>query len=450
MDTYCRVALRRPPVKYAKSGDLNIAYQVVGDGPFDLVYVPGFTSHLELNWEPPSLHVTERLASFSRLIYFDKRGTGMSDPVTGAPTLEERMDDVRAVMDAAGSEQAAFFGFSEGGAMALLFAATYPERTRALALWGAMARTTEAPDYPIAPPRDAFLESAAELILPALAEGTLAEIYVPSLAEDAEAIAGAQRREQLGASPGMVANIFVMYLDVDVRGVLGSVRAPTLILHAHGDRVVNVRHGRRLAARIAGARYVELPGSDHMVWWTDPDPVLDEVEEFLTGVRPVAEPDRVLATVMFTDIVGSTERDAEVGDKRWRGLLDAHHAATRRELERFRGREVKTTGDGFLATFDGPARAIRCGQAIVDALQAIGLDVRVGLHSGEIELIGDDVAGIAVNIASRVGALAAPGEVLVSETVKGLVAGSGLVFADRGDHELKGVPDHWRLFRVEP
>jgi pimeloyl-ACP methyl ester carboxylesterase len=435
-------------VRYAKSGDVHIAYQVVGDGPIDLVYVPGFTSHLDLNWEPPSLHVTERLSSFSRLIYFDKRGTGMSDPVTDLPTLEERMDDVRAVMDAAGSEQAAFFGFSEGGAMALLFAATYPERTRALALWGAMARTTYADDYPLAPRFEDYMASASELILPYLDQGVLGEIYAPTAVISEEASRQVARSEQLGASPGTVLKLILMYMEVDVRHVVGAISAPTLILHARGDRVVNVRHGRWLAEHIPGAKLVELPGIDHAVWFTNPDPVLDEVEEFLTGVRPVTEPDRVLATVMFTDIVGSTQRDAELGDRRWREVLTAHHEATRRELERFRGREVKTTGDGFLATFDGPARAIRCGRAIVDAVRSLGLDVRVGIHSGEVEIVGDDVAGIAVHIASRVGALAGAGEVLVSETVKGLVAGSGIVFDERGEHDLKGIPDRWRLFAV--
>jgi pimeloyl-ACP methyl ester carboxylesterase len=443
------MSLTRSPVRYAKSGGVNIAYQVVGEGPFDLVYIPGFTSHIDLNWVPPSLRVTERLSSFSRVIFFDKRGTGMSDPVEDIPTLEERMDDVRAVMDAAGSDQAAFFGFSEGAAMALLFAATYPERTRALALWGAMARTTYAPDYPIAPPYDAYIESAGELILPYLDEGVLAEIYAPSVAPDVEAIGQVQHAEQLGASPGAVAKLWLMYLDVDVRAAVGAVQAPTLVLHARGDRVVNVRHGRWLAEHLPNAKLVELPGADHAVWFTDGrEAVLDEMEEFFTGIRPVPDPDRVLATVMFTDIVQSTERDVELGDRRWRELLEAHHKVIRRELARFRGHEVNTTGDGFLATFDGPARAIRCGRAIVDAASAIGLEVRVGIHSGEVEVVGNDIAGIAVHISARVGALADPGEVLVSETLKGLVAGSGITFQDRGEHELRGIPDSWRLFAV--
>ena len=430
------------------SDGVHVAYQVVGEGPFDLVYVPGFTSHLDLNWEPPSLHVTERFSSFSRLILFDKRGTGMSDPVDDVPTLEQRMDDVRAVMDAAGSEQAAFFGFSEGGAMALLFAATHPERTRALALWGAMARTTYAPDYEIAPPKEAYLEAAAEWILPYLEEGVLADVYMPSVAEDPEIIARASAGDQRAASPGMLFKIILMYMDVDVRHVVETISAPTLIVHARGDRVVNVRHGRWLAEHMPNAKYVELPGIDHSIWFTNPDQLIDEVEEFLTGVRPVAEPERVLATVMFTDIVGSTGRATQLGDAKWRELLEAEQHAVRVELERHRGREIKSTGDGFLATFDGPARAVRCGQAIVESLRRIGLETRVGLHSGEVEVMGTDVGGIAVHIASRVGSLASAGEVLVSETVKGIVAGSGLHFEDRGERELKGVPDRWRLFAV--
>jgi class 3 adenylate cyclase len=372
----------------------------------------------------------------------------MSDPVEQVPTLEQRMDDVRAVMDAAGSEQAAFFGFSEGGAMALLFAATYPERTRALALWGAMACTSYADDYPIATPKEAYLDAASELILPYLDTDVLREIYMPSVGDDPEIAAQAERADQLGASPGMLLNIILMYMDVDVRHVVDTIQAPTLILHAHGDRVVNVHHGRWLAEHISGAKYVELPGIDHAVWHTNPDPVLDEVEEFLTGVRPTAEPDRVLATVMFTDIVGSTEKAAELGDHKWRELLEAQQRAVRSELDRHHGREIKSTGDGFLATFDGPARAVHCGKAIVESVRKIGLETRVGLHSGEVEVMGEDVGGIAVHIASRVGHLAGPGEVLVSETVKGIVAGSGIRFEDRGERELKGVPDRWRLHAV--
>jgi len=442
------VTLAPPQVRYAKSGDVNIAYAVVGDGPLDLLIVPGFTSHIDLAWERPLVHVTERLASIARLILFDKRGTGLSDPVDDPPPLEVRMDDVRAVMDAAGSERAALFGISEGGAMAMLFAATYPERTTALITWGAMARTTYADDYTFAPTVEAYGESAVELLLPYWSSDLGAEIYTPSRADDPILRAFTAKQERLGASLGMVVKLITMYLEIDVRDIASSITVPTLVMHAHGDHVVNVRHGRWLAEHILGARYVEFPGIDHLVFVTDPDPVIDEVEAFLTGARPVAEPDRVLATVMFTDIVGSTSRAAEVGDKTWRATLESQREVIRAELERFRGVEVNTTGDGFVATFDGPARAIHCGQAIVEAVRPLGIEVRIGIHAGEIERMGNDVAGIGVHIASRVGALAGAGEVLASETVKGLVAGSGIAFAERGEHELKGVPDTWRLYAV--
>jgi pimeloyl-ACP methyl ester carboxylesterase len=442
------MTVKRPATKYATSDGVHIAYQVVGEGPLDVVFIPGFTSHLDLNWYPPFDHTLKRLSSFSRLILFDKRGTGLSDPVDDPPNLEVRMDDVRAVMDAVGSERAALLGFSEGGAMAMLFAATYPERTQALVLWGAMARTTYAEDYPFAPPLEAYLESATELLLPHWGGGVFSEIYTPSIANTPQVLEAAAREERLGASPGALVKIVTMYMDVDVRHIVGAINIPTLVMHARGDRVVNVRHGRWLAEHIPGARYIEFPGIDHSVFVVDPDPVIDEIQEFLTGVRPVVELDRVLATVMFTDLVGSTEKASELGDRRWRELLESHQQIVRAALEKHRGREVKTTGDGFLATFDGPARAVRCGQAIIEAVRGIGLDTRVGLHSGEVEVMGSDVGGIAVHIASRVGSLAGAGEVLVSETVKGIVAGSGITFEDRGDHELKGVPDRWRLFAV--
>ena len=440
-----------PPTRYARSGDVSIAYQVVGDGPLDLVAVLGFATHLELQWEmPPLARFFERIGSFARLILFDKRGTGLSDPVAEVPTLEQRIDDVRAVMDAAGSERAALFGLSEGGPMSVLYAATHPERVSALVLCGAMGRTTEAPDYPWAAPVEALRESAAQFIAPYWGQDArgMVEIFAPSLAGDAAAVAWTARMERSAASPAMVQQIFEMFLDIDVRHVLPSIHVPTLVLHRRGDRVVNRHAGRELARQIPGARYLELPGIDHQPWSGDAEDVLGEVEEFLTGVRTIPEPDRVLATVMFTDIVGSTQRAAELGDSRWRDLLDGYQAAVRRELARHRGREVKSLGDGSLATFDGPARAIRCGQAIVAAVAAVGLEVRIGLHTGEVEVIGDDVGGIAVHIAARVGALAAGGEVLVSSTVKDLVAGSGIEFAARGSHELKGIPDEWRLFAV--
>jgi class 3 adenylate cyclase len=415
--------------------------------------VLGFATHLELQWEaPPFARFCERLSSFSRLIIFDKRGTGLSDPVAEVPTLEQRIDDVRAVMDAAVSERAALFGVSEGGPMSVLFAATHPDRATALVLHGAMGRTTEAPDYPWASPAEALRESAAEFIAPywgQQAEG-MVELFAPSLADDPQAVELVARMERSAASPAMVQQIFEMFLDIDVRGILPTIQVPTLVLHRHGDRVVNRRAGRELATQIPGARYVELPGVDHLPWAGDLEAVVGEIEEFLTGARSVPEPERALATVMFTDIVGSTERAAELGDARWRELLAAHQAAVRRELRRFSGREVKTLGDGGLATFDGPARAIRCGQAIAEAGRSLGLEVRIGLHCGEVELIEDDVGGIAVHIAARVGALAAAGEVLVSSTVKDLVAGSGIEFVDRGARQLKGISDEWRLFAAAP
>ena len=443
--------IRTPPTRYAKSGDASIAYQVVGEGPIDVVLVLGFASHLELQWDLPSFaRFFERIGAFSRLILFDKRGTGLSDPVSEAPTLEQRVDDVRAVMDAAGSERAALFGISEGGPMSVLFAATHPDRATALVLHGAMGRTTEAPDYPWASPEEGLRESAAEFIAPywgQQAEGFV-ELFAPSFVGDPQSVDFFARMQRSAASPAMAQQLFEMFLDVDVRAILPTIQVPTLVLHRHGDRVVNRRAGEELAAQIRGARYVELPGIDHLPWAGDTEAVLGEIEEFLTGARSEPEPDRVLATVMITDIVGSTERAAELGDARWRELLAGFEAALRRELARFRGREVKMLGDGCLATFDGPARAIHCARAIGDAAGEIGLEVRIGVHSGEIELMDNDVGGIAVHIAARVAALASAGEVLVSGTVKDLVAGSGIGFVDRGEQQLRGIPDEWRLFAV--
>jgi pimeloyl-ACP methyl ester carboxylesterase len=438
-----------PPTRYADSDGVSIAYQLVGDGPRDVILVLGFATHLELQWEmPPFARFCDRIASFARLIIFDKRGTGLSDPVSEVPTLEQRVDDIRAVMDAAGSQRATLVGISEGAPTSVLVAATHPERVEALVLYGAMGRTTEAPDYPWAVPAEALRESAAAFIAPYWgrdARGTL-ELFAPSVADDPRAIELAGRLERSAASPGMVQKIFEMFLDIDVRDVLPTIRVPTLVLHRRLDRVVNRRAGRELAAQIPGARYVELPGIDHLPWAGDPEPVLGELEEFLTGTRSAQAPDRVLATVMFTDVVCSTERAAQLGDARWREILAAHHQAVRRELARFRGREVKTLGDGFLVTFDGPARAVECGRAIISCAGEDGLEVRVGVHCGEIELIGEDVGGIAVHIAARIGAIAGPGEVLVSGTVKDLVAGSHLQFEDRGSKTLRGVEGDWRLF----
>lgn len=441
-----------PPTRYAKSGDVSVAYQVAGEGPIDVVLVPGFATQIEMLWDlPPIARFLERIASFSRLLLFDKRGTGLSDPVAQVPTLEQRIDDVRAVMDAAESERASLVGISEGGAMGALFAATHPRRVTSLVLYGAMARTTEAPDYPWASPADALRESAAEFIAPYWGQRAevMAELFAPSTMEgdpDPHALAALARMQRAAASPSMIQQIFEMFLDVDVRAVLPTIHVPTLILHRRGDRVVNWRAAKAMAEQIPDARYVELDGVDHLPWAGDTEAVLGEIEEFLTGARSAPEPDRVLATVMFTDIVASTERADALGDARWRDLLSEYQHEVRRELARFRGREVKTLGDGSLATFDGPARAIRCGQSIVTAAESLGLEVRIGLHSGEVELIGDDVGGIAVHIAARVGSLATPGEVLASSTVKDLVAGSGIRFADRGAKRLKGIPDEWRLF----
>jgi pimeloyl-ACP methyl ester carboxylesterase len=436
-----------PTLGYADSAGVNIAYAIVGDGEFDLVTVPGFISHLMMLAEPPADRIGQRLASFARVITYDKPGTGLSDPVTAPPTLEQRMDQIRAVMDAAGSERAALLGFSEGAATAMLFAAAHPERVIALALYGASARTAEAPDYPWAPPAEAMLEASREFLSPYWGQGTSAEIFATSKAEDPVYKSWFSRLELMGASPAMRDQLYAMYLDLDVRHVLPSIHVPTLVIHRRGDPVVSVHGARWLADQIPGAKYVELPGRDHSVI-SNPDQVLDEVQEFFTGVRPIAEADRVLATVMFTDIVGSTTTAADLGDAKWRELLESQQGVVRKELERHRGREVKSTGDGFLATFDGPARGVRCARAIVEGVRPLGIEVRVGLHSGEVEVMGQDVGGIAVHIASRVGSLAGASEVLVSETVKGIVAGSGIVFEDRGTHELKGIPDTWRLFAV--
>jgi class 3 adenylate cyclase len=421
----------------------------VGEGERDLVLVEGYMSHLDLEWEnPPFVHLLQGLASFSRLIRFDKRGTGLSDRAVRVATLEERMDDVRAVMDAVGSEQAVLLGFSEGAPMCILFAATYPERTQALVLYGGMARSTEAPDYPWATPAAALIESATELINPLIYAGEDIDIWAPSLADDPQAKEWLGRYRRGGVSPDGIQALVTMFLDIDVRHVLPTLSVPTLVLHRHGDRVVNWRASKWMAEQIPGARHVDLPGQDHLPWAGDSDAVIEEVREFLTGARVAAEPDRVLATVMFTDVVSSTQTAAAMGDRRWRDALDAHDAAVRRQLEAYRGREVKTTGDGFLATFDGPARGIRCGGAIIEAAAELDLEVRVGLHTGEIEIRGDDIGGLAVHIGQRVSALAQATEILVSSTVKDLVAGSGIEFEDRGDHELKGVPDSWHLFAV--
>jgi class 3 adenylate cyclase/dienelactone hydrolase len=431
-----------PETRYAKSGDVRIAYQVVGNGELDLVWVPGFVSNVELAWEDPyAMRFFSRLASFSRLIRFDKRGTGLSDRDAGVPSLEERMDDVRAVMDAVGSQRAALFGVSEGGSMSLLFAATYPERTRALVFYGAYAQ------YP-----RSRLESEdfIDVIDRAWGTGETLRFFARLAASDANRVRAFGRFERLGATPSAAIALQRMNEEIDVRHVLPTIRVPTLVLHRVGDERVKVEFGRYIAEHILGAKFVELPGIDHSLFLAElGDRIADEIEEFLTGSRGAVEGDRVLATVMFTDIVDSTRRAAELGDRDWRLLRDRHDDAIRQELARFRGHEVKTLGDGFLATFDGPARAVRCASAIIDRVRPLGMNVRSGLHTGEIEMQRDDVGGIAVHIAARVVGLAGAGEVLVSSTVRDLVAGSGLRFHDRGSHIAKGLPEPLRLFAAQ-
>jgi class 3 adenylate cyclase len=427
---------------------VNIAYQVVGDGPFDLVYVPGWVTNLEYGWENRLVErYYNRLASFSRLILFDKRGTGLSDrvPDTALPSLEQRMDDVRAVMDAVGSKRAAVMGHSEGGNMCVLFAATYPERTIALVTFGIYVKRIPSPDYPWAPTpeeRERWLRRLEEEWGGVVDLETLA----PTLGQDPEFRRWWSTYLRLSASPSAAVALGRMNTQIDVTTILPSVRVPTLVMHRVGDLDIRIEEARYIAQRIPGARLVELPGDDHLPWTPDMDLVLDEVERFLTGSIRRPEPDRVLATVLFTDIVDSTARAADLGDRQWRQVLQTHHGTVRRELERFRGREIKTTGDGFLATFDGPARAIRCALAIRDAARQAGLEVRAGLHTGECETMPNDIGGIAVHIASRVVTEAVPGEVLVSRTVKDLVAGSGIEFQDRGSRALKGLNAEWQLF----
>jgi class 3 adenylate cyclase len=391
-----------------------------------------------------------RLATFSRLLCFDKRGTGVSDPVPLAalPTLEQWIDDVRTVMDAAGSQRAALLGHAEGGQMGMLFAATYPERASALILVDTCARHLRDVDYPWGHPADRlprFLQRLEDM----WGTGGLADVLAPSLARDDRFRRWVARYARLSVAPRAEKTMYAAHFERDLRGVLPTIRVPTLVLHRVGDRHIRVGHGRYLAEHIPGAKYVELPGEDHLFYVGETETMLGEIEEFLTGVRPLPESDRVLATVLFTDIVTSTERSAQVGDRRWKDLLDQHDTLIRRELDRHRGRLVKNTGDGILATFDGPARAIRCAQAVATSVKSLGIEVRAGLHTGEVELRGEDVTGMGVNIAARVMDAAGPGEVVVSSTVKDLVAGSGLRFADRGTHDLRGVPGEWHLFAVE-
>ena len=444
-----------PETRYALSGDVHIAYQVVGDGPFDLVFVPGFVTHMELQWRLPGMEGFLRgLGSFSRLIRFDKRGTGMSDPVSGAPSLETRMDDVRAVMDAVGSRRAAFYGLSEGAAMSILFAATYPERTAALVVRSCSPRTLWAPDFPWGRSEEAYQHET---------DRALQVFSLRAEAREAVRALGMQNDNEVeafidfiryGASPGMLERLYRMNKEIDIRQVLPTVRVPALVMHGSDDQVVPVAVGAYTAQRLRSARFIELPGVGHLALSTRGTQIQVEIERFLTDVWQTGgwedtEPDRMLATVLFTDIVESTAKAIELGDRRWRDLLERHHTLVRRELLRYRGREVDTAGDGFLAAFDGPARAIRCACAIVHGVRDLGLSVRAGLHTGECEVADGKIAGIAVHTGARVAALAATDEVLVSNTVRDLVAGSGIQFSDRGPHALKGIPGEWRLFAVQ-
>jgi len=443
----CSLCCVNPPIRYAVDGDVHIAYQVSGAGPIDLVYSPGIWSNLEVMREWPAwAEYLDRLAALSRLIMFDMRGVGLSDRGSQPPILELQADDLRAVMDAAGSRHAVIFGGARASAMALLFAATYPERVRRLILYAPTARTLRAPDWPYGKSED---EQRAFYMRFVNEMGTGQNLDLQGPSHDAAFVSWWARFERLVATPGAYRELAEINTALDVRQVLPLVQAPTLVLHRTSDRVVPVEQGRAVAERIAGARFVELPGVDHIPWLGDYERLLEEIAEFVTGVRTAPAPSRVLATVLFTDLVGATAHAAAVGDARWIALLNEHRRAVRKRLAEFHAVERDTAGDGFMATLDGPARAIRCAEAIVGDARAAGLEVRAGIHTGECEVIDSNVAGIAVHVAARVAALADRGEVWVSSTVRDLVAGSGIAFADRGARQLKGLPEPWRLFRVE-
>jgi class 3 adenylate cyclase len=435
--------------RYAKSDDVHIAYRTIGSGPVDIVVAEQWFSNVEIEREVrPLARFNDRLSAFARVIRFDKRGVGLSDPVsaTALPTLEQWMDDLRVVLDDIGSDKAAIVTAMAGGFLACVFAATYPDRVRALVLIDGFARLTRADDYPWGLTSDQSKE-IIEAFESAWGRGMMLDLFDPDDASDVALRESWGRYERLSVSPGTAASMVDMINATDIRGVLPAIRVPTLVV-TRTDTAVDPAHGRYLAEHIPGAKYVELPGRGSLLWSGDQDALLREIEHFVTGSRPAPRHDRVLATVLFTDIVGSTDRAAEIGDARWRELLAEHDQLIRRALNRFEGREVKTTGDGFLATFDGPARAIRCAEAIHESLRAIGVDVRAGLHTGEIDLVDGDVGGIAVHLGARVMAQAEAGETVVSSTVKDLVVGSGIEFADHGEHDLKGVPGTWRLFAV--
>lgn len=449
--TVVRRGIAPAPTRYARNGEISLAYQVVGDGPTTLLLVTGWVLPVEAIWEDPAyVRFVERLASSFRVVLWDKRGTGLSDRVAvdRLPTLEERMDDIRAVLDAAGAERPAIAGLSEGAVLAALFGAAHPERTRALVLYGGWGATVGDESYRAMPGRERFEEFAVDVQRSWDDMGSFLALWAPTYEHDPAVREWWTRALHRGASPASAVAWLRMLVDFDIRAVVGAIHTPTLVLHRAGDRMIAVENGRWLARNIPGAEYVELAGDDHLWWLGDQDALLDEVERFLVGAAPGREPERVLATVLFTDIVDSTRRAAELGDRRWRDLVARHEAIVRDRLARFRGHEVKTLGDGFLSRFDGPARAIRCAAAICDGVRPLGLELRAGLHTGEVEVVEDDVHGIAVAIAARVASTAAPGEVIVSRTVRDLVAGSGIEFEDRGTHVLTGIADDWQLYAL--
>ena len=437
-----------PETHYTLSDGVNIAYQVVGDGPIDLVLVPGWVSNIEIFWEEPGMNRFLRgIAGFARLILFDKRGTGLSDRVTDTPMLEERMADVRAVMDAVGSERAALVGYSEGGPMCALFAATWPERTIGLVMIGSYARRSRAPDYPFGP-EPAAHENFIESLATSWPSDALLELRAPSVVGDERFTTWWTRYLRMSASPGAAVAMTRANNEIDIRHVLPTIQVPTLVLHARGDRTVEIGHGRYIADNIPGAKFVEIDSDDHLPWLVGAEDVLRSVQEFLTGSRPKTARNRVLSTIMFTDIVGSTQIAAKRGDRDWGDLREAHNSLVRQELAAYSGKEINTTGDGFVMAFDGPARAVRCAEALGSANGEIGIDIRAGIHTGECELADGELSGLALHIAARIADIAPAREIIVSRTVKDLVAGSGLAFEDFGVHALKGVPDNWQLYRV--
>ena len=437
-----------PETRYTRCGTINIAYQVFGEGEVDLVLVPGWVSNIDVMWEEPRLAGwLRRLGAFARVILFDKRGTGLSDRVTDTPTLEERMEDVHAVMQAVGSDRAAVMGYSEGGPMCALFAATYPRMVRALVMVGSYPRRTRTADFPLGPAPEE-MEAFLSAIPAHWGHDFALDVRAPSMREDARFRAWWGKLLRSGTSPAAAEALTRANMEIDIRDILPTIRVPTLVVHATGDRTCPLAFGRYLAERIPGAELVEVESEDHLPWLTGAEQIVQAIEEFLTGAHHDADGNRILGTIMFTDIVGSTEILAESGDSAWADLRAAHDEAVRANLAAYSGREMNTTGDGFVAVFDGPARAVRCARAIVADTARLGVEVRVGLHTGECELRGRDVSGLAVHIAARIAALAPGGGVLVSRTVRDLVAGSGLRFEPAGRHALKGVPEEWELYGV--